>query len=68
MDLWQAMSVGLVGFCIGLVLVALARLPDSRVIRPLFCLIICSSSLCMQVKTPVMFMAMSRSHSSRGVS
>jgi signal transduction histidine kinase len=40
MDLWQAMSVGLVGFCVGLVLVALARLPDSRVIRPLLCLII----------------------------
>jgi signal transduction histidine kinase len=40
MDLWQALGVGLVGFCIGLVLMALARLPDSRVIRPLLCLII----------------------------
>jgi signal transduction histidine kinase len=35
MDAWQAMSVGLVGLCIGLVLVALARLPDSRVVRSL---------------------------------
>jgi len=40
MDLWQALGVGLVGFCIGLVLVASARLPDSRVIRPLLCLVI----------------------------
>jgi len=40
MDLWEALGVGLVWFCIGLVLVALARLPDSRVIRPLLCLII----------------------------
>ena len=40
MDLWQAMSAGLVGLCIGLVLVALARLPDSRLIRPLFYLIL----------------------------
>jgi PAS domain-containing protein len=38
MDLWQTMGVGLVGFCIGLVLVALPRLPDSRVIRPILCL------------------------------
>jgi len=35
MDLGQAMSAGLVGLCIGLVLVALARLPDSRLIHPL---------------------------------
>ena len=40
MDAWQAMSAGLVGLCIGLVLVALARLPDSRVVRPLLCLIL----------------------------
>jgi signal transduction histidine kinase len=37
MDVWQLMSAGTVGLCIGLVLVALARLPDSRVVRPLLC-------------------------------
>ena len=40
MDAWQAVSAGLVGFCIGLVLVALARLTDSRVVRPLLYLIL----------------------------
>ncbi len=40
MDLWQAISVGLVGLCVGLVLVALTRLPDSRVIRPILCLML----------------------------
>jgi len=40
MEAWQALSAGLVGLCIGFVLVALARLPDSRVIRPLFCVIL----------------------------
>ena len=40
MDAWQAISAGLVGLCIGLVLVALARLPDSRVVRSLLCLIL----------------------------
>jgi signal transduction histidine kinase len=40
MDIWQAISAGLVGLCIGLVLVALGRLPDSRLIRPLLCVIL----------------------------
>jgi signal transduction histidine kinase len=40
MDAWQAMSAGVVGLCVGLVLVALARLPDSRVVRSLLCVIL----------------------------
>lgn len=40
MGAWEAVSAGLVGLCIGLVLVALARLPDSRVFRPLLCLLL----------------------------
>lgn len=38
MDVWQLISAGMVGLCIGLVLAGLARLPDSRVVRPLLCL------------------------------
>ena len=40
MDAWQSISAGLVGLCIGLVLVALARLPDSRVVRSLLFVIL----------------------------
>jgi signal transduction histidine kinase len=40
MDAWQAITAGLVGFCIGLVLLALARLPNSRVARSLLCVIL----------------------------
>lgn len=40
MDAWQAISAGLVGVCIGMVLVALARLPDSRVVRSLLCIVL----------------------------
>jgi signal transduction histidine kinase len=40
MDAWQAVSAGLVGLCIGAILVALVRLPDSRVLRPLLCVIL----------------------------
>ncbi len=40
MDLWQAVSAGLVGLCIGLVLLAMARLPDSRVVRSLLWLVL----------------------------
>ena len=40
MGAWEAVSAGLVGLCIGLLLVALARLPDSRVFRPLLCLLL----------------------------
>ena len=35
MDAWQAMGAGLVGLCIGLVLVGLSRISASRVVRPL---------------------------------
>jgi signal transduction histidine kinase len=35
MDAWQALSAGLVGVGTGAMLVAVARLPDSRVARPL---------------------------------
>ena len=37
MDAWQAVSAGLVGLSIGVILVALVRLPDARVLRPLLC-------------------------------
>jgi signal transduction histidine kinase len=40
MGAWQALSAGLVGLFIGLVVVALARLTDSRVVRPLLCVIL----------------------------
>jgi len=40
MDAWQAVSAGLVGLGTGALLVALARLPDSRVARPLLCVIL----------------------------
>ncbi len=35
MDAWQAMGAGLVGLCIGLVLMGLSRISASRVVRPL---------------------------------
>jgi signal transduction histidine kinase len=40
MDAWQALSAGLVGLGTGAMLVGLARLPDSRVARPLLCVIV----------------------------
>jgi len=40
MDAWQTMGAGLVGLCIGLVLVGLSRISASRVVRPLLCFVL----------------------------